>query len=121
MLPNEVDRGSTIDRLTLTGVLVGTLAFSTSYGILLVLPLYITMKLGGTEANYGLVTSSATVTAIACLGLLIRFPTRIPSNYLLAASATAYALGAFGVARLDSFGVPMVAFGLLLGTSWAIG
>lgn len=121
MLPSEAGRGGKIDRLTLAGVFVSTLAFSTAYGILLVLPLYITLELDGTEADYGLVTSSATVTAILCLGLLIRFPSRVPPNYLLAVAAAVYALGALGVAQLDSFGVPMVAFGLLLGTSWAIG
>jgi MFS family permease len=120
-MSSKAERPSTIDRLTLVGVLVSTLAFSTAYGILLVLPLYITQELGGTAADYGAVASSATITAILCIALLIRFPSRFPPNHLLAAAAVVYAVGAFGVAQLGSYGLAMVACGLLLGTSWAIG
>lgn len=114
-------RGGTIDRFTLVGVLASTLAFATAYGVLLVLPLYLTEELGGTTAEYGVVASAATVTAIACIALLIRFPARVRPDLLLAGAALTYAAGAFGVAQLDSFGVAMTACGLVLGTSWAIG
>lgn len=120
-MTNDAHRPATINRVILTGLLVSTLAFSTAYGILLVLPLYITEELGGTAADYGVVTSSATITAILGIALLIRFPRRVPPNNLLAGAAAVYAVAAFGVAQVSSFGLPMVAFGLLLGTSWAIG
>jgi hypothetical protein len=54
-------------------LLLGTLGISTAHGMILLLPLYV-QKLGGNEADFGLVLSSATVTAVLCIGLLICYP-----------------------------------------------
>ena len=52
-------------------LLLGTLGVSTAYGMMLLLPLYV-RALGGNEASFGVILSSATVTAVLCIGLLIR-------------------------------------------------
>ena len=54
-------------------LLLGTFGVSTAYGMLLLLPLYV-HELGGDEADFGVVLSAATVTAVLCIGLLIRYP-----------------------------------------------
>ena len=53
-------------------LLLGTFGISLSYGMLL-LPLYV-RELGGNEADFGVVLSSAAVPAVVCIGLLIRYP-----------------------------------------------
>jgi hypothetical protein len=52
-------------------LLLGTFGISLSYGMLLLLPLYV-RELGGNEADFGVILSSAAVPAVACIGLLIR-------------------------------------------------
>ena len=54
-------------------LLLGTFGISLSYGMLLLLPLYV-RELGGNEADFGVVLSSAAVPAVLCIGLLIRYP-----------------------------------------------
>jgi hypothetical protein len=54
-------------------LLLGTFGVSTAFGMLLLLPLYV-QQLGGTEATFGVVLSAATITAVLCIGLLIRYP-----------------------------------------------
>src|ERR687897_217818 len=75
-------------------LLLGTFGVSAAYGMLLLLPLYV-QQLGGTEANFGVVLSAATVTAVLCIGLLIRYP---------------------GTLRPHT----VVGIGILLGTAWAV-
>ncbi len=54
-------------------LLLGTLGISIAYGMVLLLPLYM-QELGGNEASFGVVLSSAAIPAVLCIGLLIRYP-----------------------------------------------
>src|SRR5919202_45811 len=77
-------------RLPAMGLLLfGTLGISTAYGMLLLLPLYV-QKLGGNEADFGIVMASATVTAALGVGLLIRYPEAFRANVGLAIAVLLY-------------------------------
>src|SRR5688500_17262664 len=78
-------------------LLFGTLGISTAFGMLLLLPLYV-QELGGNEANFGAVLSAATVTAVVCIGFLIRYPETIRPHAVVAIAIAIYALGAAGAA-----------------------
>jgi MFS family permease len=109
-----------IDRLTLLGLLGGTLGVSTSFGMLLLLPLFLKEELHGNEADFGLISAAGTVTAAIAIGILIRFPRRFPPHYLLGFASAAYALAAFGVSFANSVSWPLIALGMVLGTTWAV-
>ena len=75
-----------IRTLALGRLLAGVFALSTGYGLVLLLPLYV-QQLGGSEATFGVVTACAAVPAALLLGLLLRFPDRLPASGLLAAAS----------------------------------
>jgi len=64
-------------------LLLGSLAISTGYGTLLLLPLYV-VELGGNEADFGLIVATAAIPAAIALGALLRSPDRIAPHWLLA-------------------------------------
>src|ERR687897_138198 len=87
--------------------------------MLLLLPLYV-QKLGGDEADFGIIMASATVTAALAIGLVIRYPEALRPNVVLAVAILAYGLGAAGTALVEDSWLPLVGIGLLLGTAWAV-
>lgn len=99
-------------------LLAGSLAISTGYGMLLLLPLYV-VQLGGDEADSGLIMATAAVPAALAIGWLVRYPDRIQPHLLLAASIAAYGVGAVAVAATGSL-LLLAALGLLLGTAWGV-
>jgi MFS family permease len=100
-------------------LLFGTLGVSTAFGVLLLLPLYV-QELGGNEANFGVILSSATLTAILCIGLLIRYPAALRPHAVAALAIAVYAIGAAGAALVTETWTPLVGIGVLLGTAWAV-
>ena len=100
-------------------LLLGTFGVSTAYGMLLLLPLYV-QQLGGTEANFGVVLSAATVTAVLCIGLLIRYPGTLRPHTVVAIAIAVYGLGAAGASFVTGTWTPLVGIGILLGTAWAV-
>ena len=97
----------------------GSLGISAAFGMLLLLPLYV-QKLGGDEADFGIVMASATATAALAIGLVIRYPEALRPNVVLALAILAYGLGAAGAALAEDSWLPLVGIGLLLGTAWAV-
>src|ERR671915_2412069 len=100
-------------------LLFGTLGVSTAFGMLLLLPLYV-QELGGNEANFGVILSSATLTAVLCIGLLIRYPEALRPHAVVALAIALYAVGAAGAALVAETWTPLVVIGVLLGTAWAV-
>ncbi len=100
-------------------LLLGTLGISTAYGMLLLLPLYV-QELGGNEANFGVVLSAATVTAVLCIGTLIRYPDALRPHAVAALAIAVYALGAAGASFVTETWTPLIGVGILLGTAWAV-
>jgi MFS family permease len=100
-------------------LLLGTLGVSTAYGMLLLLPLYV-RELGGNEANFGVVLSSAAVPAALCIGLLIRRPERFRPHAVVAVAVAVYAVGAMGASLVGEGWTPLIGIGVLLGTAWAV-
>ena len=100
-------------------LLLGTCGVSTAFGMLLLLPLYV-QQLGGTEANFGVVLSAATVTAVLCIGLLIRYPGTLRPHTVVAIAIAVYGLGAAGASFVTGTWTPLVGIGILLGTAWAV-
>ena len=96
----------------------GTLGISAAFGMLLLLPLYV-QKLGGDEADFGVIMASATITAALAIGLVIRYPEAMRPNVVLAVAVLLYGLGAAGAALVEDR-LPLVGIGLLLGTAWAV-
>jgi MFS family permease len=97
----------------------GTLGISVAFGMLLLLPLYV-QKLGGDEADFGIIMASATLTAALAIGLVIRYPEALRPNVVLALAVLFYGLGAAGAALVKDCWLPLVGIGLLLGTAWAV-
>ncbi|MGH3146450.1 MAG: MFS transporter [Rubrobacter sp.] len=100
-------------------LLLGTLGISTAFGMLLLLPLYV-RELGGNEASFGVVLSSAAVPAVLCIGLLIRFPERLRPHAVVAIAIAVYAVGSAGASLVSEGWTPLVGVGVLLGTAWAV-
>ncbi|MDQ5809272.1 MAG: MFS transporter [Actinomycetota bacterium] len=100
-------------------LLFGTLGISTAFGMLLLLPLYV-QELGGNEANFGVILSSAMLTAVLCIGLLIRYPEALRPHAVVALAIVVYAAGAAGAALVTETWTPLVGIGVLLGTAWAV-
>ncbi len=97
----------------------GSRGISAAFGMLLLLPLYV-QKLGGDEADFGVIMASATVTAALAIGLVIRYPEALRPNVVLALAILAYGVGAAGAAVVEDSWVSLVGIGLLLGTAWAV-
>jgi MFS family permease len=97
----------------------GALGISAAFGMLLLLPLYV-QRLGGDEADFGVIMASATLTAALAIGLVIRYPEALRPNVVLALAILAYGIGAAGAALVRDGWLPLVGVGLLLGTSWAV-
>src|SRR5918992_1748960 len=100
-------------------LLFGTLGVSTAFGMLLLLPLYV-QELGGNEANFGVILSSATLTAVLCIGLLIRHPDALRPYAVVALAIAVYAVGVAGAALVAETWTPLVVIGVLMGTAWAV-
>jgi MFS family permease len=100
-------------------LLLGTFGVSMAFGMLLLLPLYV-RQLGGNEANFGVVLSAATVTAVLCIGLLIRYPDALRSHTVVAIAIALYGLGAAAASFVTGTWTPLVGVGVLLGTAWAV-
>jgi MFS family permease len=100
-------------------LLLGTFGVSMAFGMLLLLPLYV-RQLGGNEANFGVVLSAATVTAVLCIGLLIRYPDALRSHTVVAIAIALYGLGAAAASIVTGTWTPLVGVGVLLGTAWAV-
>ena len=100
-------------------LLLGTFGVSMAFGMLLLLPLYVRL-LGGNEANFGVVLSAATVTAVLCIGLLIRYPDALRSHTVVASAIVLYGLGAAAASFVTGTWTPLVGVGVLLGTAWAV-
>ena len=117
-MDEEADRRR-VGLAALVMLLLGTLGVSTAYGILLLLPLYV-QELGGNEANFGVVLSGATVTAVLCIGLLIRYPVALRPHAVVAIAIAVYGIGAAGASLVIGTWTPLVGVGVLLGTAWAV-
>jgi MFS family permease len=100
-------------------LLLGTFGVSLSYGMLLLLPLYV-RQLGGNEADFGVILSSAAVPAVVCIGLLIRYPGALRPHTVVALAITVYAAAAAGASLVDGGWTPLIGIGVLLGTAWAV-
>lgn len=106
-------------RAAIACFLLGALGISTAYGLMLLLPLHVE-AIGGNEADFGIVASSGTVTAIAAIGALIRWPDRFSPHVVLAAAVVVYALAAAAVIVFGTSVGPLIAIGVVLGTAWAV-
>jgi MFS family permease len=116
------DKGASRSQARLAAVillLLGTFGVSTAFGMLLLLPLYV-QQLGGNEANFGVVLSAATVTAVLCIGLLIRYPDTLRPHTVVATAIALYGLGAAAASFVTGTWTPLVGVGVLLGTAWAV-
>ena len=100
-------------------VLAGTFGISLSYGMLLLLPLYV-RELGGNEADFGVVLSSAALPAVVCTGLLIRYPEALRPHSVVALAVAAYGVAAAGASLVGGGWAPLIGVGVLLGTAWAV-
>ena len=98
---------------------MGTFGISTAFGMLLLLPLYV-QELGGDEADFGVIFSAATVPAVLCIGLLIRYPEVLRPHVVVALAIAIYGLGAVGASLVTGGWTPLVGIGVLLGTAWAV-
>lgn len=108
------------DPVAFLGLLAGTLAVSTTFGMLLLLPLYVKEKLGGNEADFGLISAAGSITTALAIGILIQYPRRLPPHFLLSLTAAGYAAAAFIVSLIHAMSWPLVLLGVLLGTTWAL-
>jgi MFS family permease len=122
-MPRDIrveEEGARAARLPAMALLFGgALGISAAFGMLLLLPLYV-QKLGGDEADFGVIMASATLTAALAIGLVIRYPEALRPNVVLALAILAYGLGAAGAALVRDGWLPLVGIGLLLGTAWAV-
>ena len=100
-------------------LLFGTLGVSTAFGMLLLLPLYV-QELGGDEASFGVILSSATLTAVVCIGFLVRNPEALRPHAVVALATAVYAVGVAGVAVVSGTWTPLIGVGVVLGTAWAV-
>ena len=108
-----------VSRVVLGLLMFGTLAVSTGYGMLLLLPLYVT-RIGGQESDFGVISAAGTVTAAIAIGLLIRFPRAVPPQWAFAATSALYGVAALAVSFVHSLGAGLILLGVALGTAWAV-
>jgi len=100
-------------------LLLGTLGVSTAFGMMLLLPLYVQV-LGGNEADFGVVLSSAALPAAICIGLLLCYPDRFRAYVVAAIAIAVYAVGSAAASLVTGSWLPLVFIGILLGTAWAV-
>jgi MFS family permease len=100
-------------------ILSGTLGISTAFGMLLLLPPNV-QELGGNEANFGAILSAATVTAVLCIGFLIRYPQALRPHVVVSIAIAIYALGVAWAAAVTGPWASLIGVGVLLGTAWAV-
>jgi MFS family permease len=100
-------------------LLFGTLGVSTAFGMLVLLPLYV-QELGGNEASFGIILSSATLTAVICIGFLVRYPQALRPHAVVTIAIVIYAAGAAGATVVSGTWTPLIGVGVLLGTAWAV-
>jgi hypothetical protein len=108
-----------VSLLAVVSLLLGALGISTAYGMILLLPLYV-QELGGNEASFGVVLSSAAIPAVLCIGLLIRYPEAMRPHAVVGLAIAVYAAGAAGASVVNENWTPLVGIGVLLGTAWAV-
>jgi Na+/melibiose symporter-like transporter len=87
--------------------------------MLLLLPLYV-RELGGNEADFGVVLSSAALPAVVCIGLLIRYPEALRPHSVVALAIAVYAAAAAGASLVGGGWTSLITIGVLLGTAWAV-
>lgn len=122
MAAGESQNGATGRRAGLWAMvllLFGTLGVSITFGMLLLLPLFV-QKLGGNEASFGIILSSATLTSVLCIGLLISYPEALRPHAVVTLAIVIYAVGVAGAALVTETWTPLVGIGVLLGTAWAV-
>lgn len=100
-------------------VLLSALGISTSYGMLLLLPLYV-QDLGGSEASFGLVLSAAVIPAVLTLMALSSHPEALRPQWILTLAIAGFGAGCALAAQVTGGWEPLVVVGLLLGTAWAV-
>lgn len=100
-------------------VLLSALGISLSYGMLLLLPLYV-LNLGGSEASFGLVLSAAAIPAVLILVVLSSRPEAFRPQWVLMLAITAFGAGAAAASTVTGGWEPLIVVGLLLGTAWAV-
>ncbi len=99
-------------------VMLAAFGISAAYGMLLLLPLYVE-RLGGDEANFGLVLASAAIPAVLTLVVLTKYPEALRPHWLLALAIAVFGIGSAGAALVTGGWEPLIAVGVLLGTAWA--
>lgn len=112
LLADDVDTGA------VAAILVAALGISMSYGMMLLLPLYVEDH-GGSEGSFGVVLSAAAVPAVVSLALLAAHPERFRPQWVLVASVGVFGAAAAGSALVTGGWQPLIIVGMLLGTSWA--
>ena len=100
-------------------VLLSALGISMSYGMLLLLPLYV-LDLGGSEASFGLVLSAAVIPAVLTLLVLSSYPEALRPQWVLAVAIAVFGAGSVAASTVTGGWEPLVGVGLLLGTAWAV-
>lgn len=100
-------------------VLLSALGISISYGMLLLLPLYV-LDLGGSEASFGLVLSAAVIPAVLTLVALSSYPEALRPQWVLAVAIAVFGAGSAAASRVTGGWEPLIGVGLLLGTAWAV-
>lgn len=100
-------------------VLLSALGISTSFGMLLLLPLYV-QDLGGSEASFGLVLSAAVIPAVLSLIVLSSHPEALRPQWVLVLAITVFGAGAAATSTVTGGWEPLALVGLLLGTAWAV-
>ena len=97
-------------------VLLSALGISLSYGMLLLLPLYV-LDLGGSEASFGLVLSAAVIPALLSLIVLSSHPEALRPQWVLMLAIAVFGAGAAAASTVTGGWEPLIVVGLLLGTA----
>lgn len=100
-------------------LMLAAFGISAAYGMLLLLPLFV-VDLGGSEADFGLVLSSAAVTAVIALVTLTRYPEALRPHLVLALAIAVFGIGSAAATLVTGGWEPLVGVGVLLGTAWAV-
>lgn len=108
-----------VGALAVVAVLLSTLGISMSYGMLLLLPLYV-LDLGGSEADFGLVLSAAVIPAVLTLVVLSSHPEALRPQWVLAVAIAVFGAGSAAASTVTGGWEPLIGVGLLLGTAWAV-
>src|SRR5680860_1117393 len=108
-----------VSRAAVMVLMLAAFGISTAYGMLLLLPLYV-QDLGGNEADFGIVLSSAAVTAVLSLAALTRFPEALRPDWVLALAIILFGVGSAATSLATEGWEPLVGVGVLLGTAWAV-